>query len=227
MVILHHEAAGIGANWNHCLRHATGTYVKFLFQDDLITPDCIERMVKMAVQDPDVGLVYCRRHIIHDPGNPAHTAWVRRFGAVHLSWGRLAVSEGIMDGKAYLRDPNLLMHPRNKIGEPTAVLLHRRVFDREGLFDERLKQMLDYFHWYKVMRHFKVAFVDAELASFRLHDDQATSRNNRAASLPEYAMLPGLYLRHFFWQVAPTVRWALLKQGTKAGRLLVRTGLIQ
>ena len=51
---------------------------------------------------------------------------------------------------------------------PAAVLLKKECFGREGWFDARLEQSLDYIYWYQVMRHYRVGFVDAELATFRL-----------------------------------------------------------
>jgi len=36
---------GLAANWNRCLELAGGEYVKLFFQDDLLAPDGLERLV--------------------------------------------------------------------------------------------------------------------------------------------------------------------------------------
>ena len=56
---------GMVANWNLCLNMARGHYVKFLFQDDILTsPESLRKMVKVIDNDPDVSLVASCRRII-------------------------------------------------------------------------------------------------------------------------------------------------------------------
>ncbi len=52
-------------NWNFCISKASGTYIKVLFADDYLLPDCISKMVKVAESDPEIGFVYCAREIIN------------------------------------------------------------------------------------------------------------------------------------------------------------------
>lgn len=59
-----HEPNGIGANWNHCIKQAKGKYIKFLFQDDVLLPNCIEKMVRVLENDYTVGLVASKRDFI-------------------------------------------------------------------------------------------------------------------------------------------------------------------
>jgi glycosyltransferase involved in cell wall biosynthesis len=173
----HHKPSGIGANWNNCIRHSSGEYIKFLFQDDLLMPSCVEKMVAVAETDPDVGLVYCRRRILYDAEDQEHREWMQHFAILHTAWAEVEVKEGIMYGRDLLGDPALWRTPRNKVGEPVAVMCRRSVFDTIGYFDERSHQVLDYLQWYRIMTRYKVAFIDEELAAFRLHGDQASNRN--------------------------------------------------
>lgn len=218
----HHQPSGIGANWNHCVRHAKGAYIKFLFQDDLITPDCVQRMMDLALTDERVGLVYCRRRIIVDGMSEAGRAWMERYGTLHGSWKELAVQQGVMDGRRYLADRYLMEQPYNKIGEPTAVLIKKECFGRDGWFDARLEQSLDYIFWYQVMRHYKVGFVDAELAMFRLHAGQATQRNARSKALSDARLRNGLYLERYGEYLHPDVRRTLLNELGWAQRSLIQ-----
>lgn len=220
--VVTHRPAGIGANWNHCVAQARGVYIKFLFQDDLLAPDCVERLVGMALRDPAVGLVYCRRHVLHDPADPEHVRWVRTYGDLHVWWAGITVTEGIMPGRRLLGDPALMERPENKVGEPTAVLLHRKVFEREGGFDEDLKQVLDYVYWYKVFRHFKVGFVDAALVTFRLHVEQASQVNARADLRAEFDRVPRYFLRHFGPYLHRRVLLRLVLRHTAIGRAVAR-----
>lgn len=218
LTVHHHQPAGIGANWNNCVQHANGTYIKFLFQDDLLAPDCVQRMVDLALTDERIGLVYCKRAILFDHANLKDLEWVGRYGALHRSWKDLQVEEGVLDGKAYLGDANLMEQPFNKIGEPTAVLLKKECFERVGWFDTQLKQILDYVFWYRVMREYRIGFVDAELMTFRLHSEQATQKNTAQSGVVDYAVRKRLYWEQFGDFLHPSVRKELREEVTWHGR---------
>lgn len=221
MTVHHHEPAGIGANWNHCVQHASGQYIKFLFQDDLLAPECIQRMMDLALMDARVGLVHCRRRILHDPNDPGHARWMERYGTLHRSWGEIVVREGIVDGKRFLRDSRFMDQPFNKIGEPTAVLLKKECFERMA-FDTRLRQSLDYIFWYSVMRTYSIGFVDAELAVFRLHREQATQKNAEGGEIIDQKLRKRLYLGLYGRFLHPDIRRDLVREFTWHGRLLTR-----
>ena len=40
-----------------------GKYIKFVYQDDILMPNCIEKMVNLAETDPDIGLVFSPREM--------------------------------------------------------------------------------------------------------------------------------------------------------------------
>src|SRR4051812_42885322 len=41
---------GLVGNWNRCLEIATGEWIKFAFQDDVLNKNCIEKMIEAAGQ---------------------------------------------------------------------------------------------------------------------------------------------------------------------------------
>ncbi len=200
--IFNHTPAGIGANWNHCVQKAKGKYIKFLFQDDVLTPTCIEKMVAIAQQHKNVGMVYCKREIIAQEENKFTKNWIKKFANLHTHWNNLVIKTGVLPGKTYLKDANLLDAPQNKIGEPPAVLLHKDVFNKVGYFNTKLKQALDIEYWYRLMPYFDVAFIDEALIKFRLHSQQA-SQVNFKTNTPDRKLLPKIFLRKIFWYLHP------------------------
>lgn len=166
--ILPHDRYGLVENWNFCLKRSQAQYIKFLFQDDLLEPDCLSHMVEVAETDTQIGLVFSRRQVL---GNRPELAWI---ADLHKSWANL---EAVQTGIELLCDRNFLKQPDNKIGEPTNVLIRASVFNAIGGFDPALKQFCDLEMWWRIMAHYKVAFIDRELAAFRLHDDQTTHKN--------------------------------------------------
>ena len=175
--IYNHEPNGIGANWNNCLNKSKGDYVKFLFQDDIIDSTCIEKMVFQAVKNSEIGLVYSKRSFIYDE-NEKNEDWIQTYGNLHDNWFDLKIEcHKVYKGKGLLSNKNLFEIPKNKIGEPTAVLLKKEVFNKIGYFSTTLKQSLDIEFWYRLMKFYSVVFINEELVTFRLHNDQASAIN--------------------------------------------------
>ena len=195
--IYHHQPKGIGANWNNCVKKAKGDFIKFLFQDDVLKPTCIERMVKLAVTNTNVGLVYCKREIIFDRPKNEYTGWIECYKNLHQNWDSFSISEGVKKGATYLKDKNLLDFPKNKIGEPTAVLLNKKVFNKAGYFHLELEQALDIEYWYRLMPYFNIGFLDEELIKFRLHDQQA-SQVNRERKIKDKKLLPKIFIKTIY-----------------------------
>lgn len=217
--IYHHEPSGIGANWNNCIKYSNGDYIKFIFQDDLMRSDCIEKMIEIAVSDNNIGLVYSKRTILHDPNNLEHKAWVNYGGILHKKWQYLEINQGVLDGRKYLSDLYLMNNPLNKIGEPTAVLLKKECFDKVGFFDETLKQTLDFEYWYRLMKYYKIGFIDEELVSFRLHDAQASFVNQQNQVEEMYLLNKKLY-KTIFWYLHPRRRWKFFKSHSWIGNVV-------
>lgn len=207
--VFHHEPQGIGANWNHCVKHAKGDFIKFLFQDDVLFPTCISRMVAIAQDDPNVGLVYCRREIICETENEFVLKWMKNFQVLHTYYHDLKVNEGSISGKHYLKDKFFLDKPLNKIGEPPAVLLRKECFVKVGYFNTKLKQALDFEYWYRLMPFFNVGFVNEPLIQFRLHDNQASQLNAQKKNYDK-KLLPRLLLKNIYKYLHPEQKKALL-----------------
>jgi glycosyltransferase involved in cell wall biosynthesis len=207
--IYHHEPQGIGANWNHSVRQSKGEYIKFLFQDDVLEPDCIAKMVQL-MSNSNVGLVYSKRHFIYSKLTPILQEFIDYYGTLHNYWQDFKVTEGVLSGQIYLRDRQFLNSPKNKIGEPTNVLLRKACFDKVGYFNEELQQVLDSDYWYRVMCFYDIGFIDEHLANFRLHDNQASSINKKR-DIPDKDLVYKLYYKDLFWYLHLKNKLKLLK----------------
>jgi glycosyltransferase involved in cell wall biosynthesis len=170
-----HERLGLAKNWNFCLETSTGEYIKFLFQDDLLQPECVAEMVKLALQDDQIGLVFCQRDIICED----NLSFDPLYSAITTHWHHL---QSIQSGLALLLDPNLLKEPLNKIGEPSNVLLAKWAIAQVGGFDSNLVQVLDWDMWLRFMAYGKVAYLDRELVSFRVHKTQVSQDNAQSGA---------------------------------------------
>jgi len=191
--ILTHPRYGLVANWNFCISMAKGKYIKFLFQDDRIEPDCITKMVALAEQDEEIGLVFSPRRLICD--GYVSPNFIRGMKDLHKNWTQL---QPILSGLTLLQDPKIFQPPYNKIGEPTNVLIRRDVFAKIGLFDPAFKQLSDLEMWWRIMAYYKVGFVNETLASFRIHPNQTTKRNLDAARIETLFEIYQVWLKIIF-----------------------------
>ncbi len=67
-------------------------------------------------------------------------------------------------GSSLLRSQNLLHEPLNKIGEPTAVLIRTSVLREVGLFNEKMRQLVDMEMWVRIMAVSHVGYISKPLS---------------------------------------------------------------
>lgn len=216
--IFKHTPQGIGANWNNCVKHANGEFIKFLFQDDLMESTCIEDLLKVFSEKTPLGMVFCKRKILFDQNNKEHINWTDEYKNIHLTWGDL---KRIQKGKDLLKSKNLLQKPINKIGEPTATLLKKTVFKKVGYFNTGLNQFLDVEFWFRIMSKFDIGFVEKELVSFRLHKDQATVLNQNSIKDEKAKLISLVYQKHFHL-LHPDLRKQGFAQYHPLGKIMAR-----
>lgn len=200
--ILTHQTLGLAENSNFCINQSQGKYIKFVYQDDILMPNCIEKMVNLAETDADIGLVFSPREMFFLERENIDLELIlvyQEFANLHQSWSNL---KSIQWGKDLLADPNLWQHPINKIGEPSTVLLRKSVFKTIAGFDPQLNQLVDLDLWWRILAQFKVGFVEETLSYFRLHAQQKTCKNmlegqamdqnfyDKIYSHPDYQLFP-------------------------------------
>jgi len=161
------------ANWNSTIRAASGKYIKFLFQDDVLHPNCLEEMVKVAESDERIGFVFSPRELLVEPSieDDENTRWLLQHQNLSAAFGNLETNQ---PGWFLLRSSELLQHPLNKIGEPTTVLVRTDLFDKVGFFNEKMRQLVDMEMWVRLMATSHVGYIPRALSSVRVHAHQAT-----------------------------------------------------
>lgn len=196
--VVNNEKIGIGSNWNSCVRHSSGEYIKFLFQDDLLLPSCVEDMVKVIENDPSLGMVVCQKILIGNV-DPEMILKNKEFFSAYKEYSK----------KEFLDDRNLYVHPRNKFGEPPCTLIRKSVFEEIGLFNENLRQGLDYEFWYRILKSYEIKLIDKPLVKFRIHNNQTTN-NNKNKILPDSYLIPLSLLRTHQESMILCVKFRLL-----------------
>ena len=172
-VCLNQRNLGLVANWNRCVKLARGQWLKFLFQDDLLEPSCLEEMLRASRSGVD--LVVARRGLIFEDGTPApiqerYRRYVDEHNLARHCRGRPYLTAGQF-AEVLSRNPTF-----NCIGEPTATLIRRSAFERYGGFNRDLIILGDWECAARVAANTGLCYVDATLAHFRVHPGAATSK---------------------------------------------------
>ena len=155
---------GMVLNWNRCLEMAQGTYVKFLFGDDLlISSDTLGRMVAILDEERDVSLVASARVVIDEESRVVETL--------------AGFPDGVrIPGKVLIKcclDGFFQQH--NRIGEPSVVMFRKDAASRG--FDPRYRQLVDLEMWFHLLEQGTFAYVKEPLCAFRSHSEQQTVKN--------------------------------------------------
>lgn len=161
---------GMYANWNNCIKRASGRYVYIATSDDTMAEDCLERLSAALERSPECGLAHCRLRMIDQTGNPIPDWW-----SDGSMFGRS--SRGLLDRFHTRRAPfDGLLHlgGESVYVSITQLLIRRSVFDRVGLFSERWGSMGD-FNWnMRASLVVNTVHVPGTWATWRIHPGQAT-----------------------------------------------------
>lgn len=159
---------GPNLNWNKCIKLARTKYVKILFQDDFLAPNCLEKMVALA-EEKKSGFISCKRSYLFGPNIDADYI---------LSIAKLAEiippSEPEYLTKLFSEFPFI-----NFIGEPSAYLVAREVFDVYGFFNEDLAQLQDVEFAMRIASNIGLDFINEELVLINIHKKSLSFNNNR------------------------------------------------
>lgn len=195
-----HSPKGIGANWNNCINKANGLYIKFLFQDDLMAHNCIEKMVDLIKSNDHVGLVACKREFILNEQYISDdiNKWMKNFGNLQQNIPYEDRGDYLILNKKIFKARSFLSSPLNKIGEPSTYLFKKDLIAEIGYFREDLKQVLDYEFCYRVLKISSIAVIKEKLIQFRLHENQATNIN-KGKDQNDYKIYYEIIANNYFW----------------------------
>lgn len=172
-VVKNERNLGLVGNWNRCVELARGEWIKFVFQDDLIEPDCLEKM--LAVARPEVGMVACKRGFIFEgisnSTRNSFMGYIDLYDIEKLLPGMTDISANVFSKVITKTLCN------NFVGEPTSLLLHRTLVHHFGAFNPYLIQVCDMEYWTRVGVNKGLTYLPEQLAWFRVHSNSTTESN--------------------------------------------------
>lgn len=138
------DHVGQPAAKNLGIRLAQAPLIAFLDADDSWYPTKLERQLALFDNNPELGVAFTRRLLMDEQGRlmPSWQPECHRGHVLH----------------ELFRD--------NFIAFSTS-MVRRTVFDKVGLFDERIPLAIDWELWLRIAKHFTFDFVDEPLVLYR------------------------------------------------------------
>lgn len=150
-----------------CVNEAQGEFVKFLNDDDLLTPNCLQRMLDCFRTVPDITLVTSKRTRIDEDGRILPEVF-ETLPVVQED----AIIEGVTLGAA------LLSSFRNFVGEPTTAMFRRADVihlkpDYLAVDNHAVFGINDIAVWTNLAIQGNTAYLVEPLSRFRIHPNQS------------------------------------------------------
>lgn len=141
--VINKKNGGVCSARNRGIREAKGDYIAFIDADDLWEKDYLEEQVKM----------------IHD--FPEAAMWSINFAATRNEKICRRYKTGLPEGyRGYVKDYFLRADHESELSHPSCVLIRKDVFDKVGMWDERIRYSEDSDMWFRINAVYKTAFYD-------------------------------------------------------------------
>ena len=148
-------------NFNKAFPQAEGMYIKYLHEDDMLTPNCIEDSVK-AIKEQNVDFIHGNA-LQHNQGSGTEIIW-----------------------RPSVKEPTLQqLITRNTIHSATT-MYRREIFTKVGMFNEtdQVRSFEEYeFNIRCLQMGMKIGYCDSVLAVYRRHPNQLIKKTPRKARM--------------------------------------------
>jgi glycosyltransferase involved in cell wall biosynthesis len=183
---------GLVGNWNNCIRAARGEWIKFVFQDDLIAPQCVEKLLQ-ACRQSGKPFAFCARELIIEDGvSPVCQTLKAHQAEIEEMYRNISLIANNQVIQIALQRPT-----HNIVGEPTTTLIQKSAFEQVGLFDEAMIQLCDTEFWFRIMSNFGGFWVPERLATFRVHTKATTTANQKQRAYRSEVLDPLIIVYRF------------------------------
>jgi glycosyltransferase involved in cell wall biosynthesis len=167
------ENLGLVGNWNKCIDLSSGQWIKFVFQDDFITSDCLE-VFASAIEEKDQIITSKRNFILPEKASDDYVNYYSK---------EVRTLENTSANKTDYFSPKLISKIAiqnmcmNFIGEPSLMMFRKSAIDKLGLFNASLKQICDLEFALRLSSNFGLKYIPKQVCAFRVHANSTTSNN--------------------------------------------------
>ena len=191
-VVRHETNRGIAAAYNSFVSEGRGELIAMIGDDDLCLPDRLRRQVAVFDRHPDTGVVHGDATVIDAAGHQVGL-WPSR------DFTPAALVQSFFTSHNHLVDPTRMVH--------------RRVYERVGGYDDRYPLANDFDFWLRAARHFRFRHAGGgPLSAIRRHGENTSDEQaGRAAEIADVEAALEAALEHYsLRELVPGLDWAVL-----------------
>ncbi len=184
---------GLVENWNECIKSSKTDWVKFLFQDDIMKPNCLSRMAEVA-SETNSDFIVCDRNFIIEPSasfglSNFYSKDISKLSNLIGKTTKLSAKEFL---KFFVESPF-----DNFVGEPITFLFNKSIVEKYGLFNRHISQLCDYEYIVRVAINEGMSFINEPLVNFRVHGS-STSESNHTNNKEKIEVIDNFLLAHIY-----------------------------
>ena len=182
---------GLVLNWVEVLKKASSNWVKFLFQDDLLSDDCVEKMINAAL-DNQVDFVICnRQYFFNENVSPK----IQKFYTGLVKTDKVFPSNQVITPERTAKCINKHFF-NNCIGEPPTFLFNKEKVSNKD-FPLDYKQLVDYVFILNKILVYSFVFLNEELVKFRVHMDSESMQTSNKSLEDSGKFYKYIYVKFF------------------------------
>lgn len=157
------ENGGVSSALNLGISKMTGEWFSWLSHDDLYTPDKIERQIEFVSGHPEARVVASNFLIINSHGDVISKYKNNLHNIIET--GRDALETWIYG---------------------CCLIIHKSCFEKVGVFSLKNRTVQDDEMWLKLLRFFKIYYMDSYLCMCRQHPESGTNNLNNTHRIDRY-----------------------------------------
>lgn len=170
-LFLNESDRGLVQNWNRCLEHASGEWIKFLFQDDFWEAGTLEKLYSLRKDRP---FLVARRNYVFEENASLESR--RYYTEIVQTLDRVA--PGKVDFSPAESSRLIAKSPViNFIGEPSTVMFQRDMVSDLGNFNVRFRQICDLEYWCRIVSVYGMTYCPEVEICFAVHDNSQSALN--------------------------------------------------
>lgn len=169
--LINKENGGVCSARNRGIQEAKGEYIAMLDADDLWDIQYLEEQVRMIHDFPDAAM------------------WSINYAETRNGKIVRRVPTGLPDGyRGYVEHYFEMPERVSDLFHPSSTIVKKEVFDKIGMFDERIKYAEDSDLWFRINAVYKTAFYDRYMVSYQVDAENRamTRRRDLRYFLPYY-----------------------------------------
>jgi len=148
--IIHKENGGVSSSRNRGIMEAKGEYVALLDADDQWDMKYLEEQMRMVNDYPDAAM------------------WGINFAETRNGQIIRTLATGLPEGyRGYVEDYFEMKGRVSDLFCSSSVVIRKEVFEKVGMFDERLKYSEDNDMWWRILATYPVAYYDRYMVFYR------------------------------------------------------------